>query len=380
MKRICLLVVAAVLLMLGPGILSAAAFHGGGWRHFGGGGGYRHWGGYGGGGGYRNFGYRGWGGGWGGYRNIGYGGYRSFYGSGFGYRPYYGIGLGYGLGGYGLRSYGYGGYGYGGYGGYGYGGYYPTYYSNPYFYNDSQPYFFNQSPAFFNSSYGYPSCYNAPVINNASIFVVRRTAPVVPAIASPASEIPAPRIIVAPKRAAVRVSTVAGRSKARQQIKLGDAAFLTGRYVDALTRYRTAAEAAPDYADAQFRKGQAYIANGKHELAATSFRRGLELDPSATLEGFRLDDLYGVDSVAKGVHLENLAASALMHEDSADTYLLLGLMLRFDGESERAEKFFVKAAALSPEVGKSITVFLPARPSPTELRETPVSLVLGDET
>lgn len=374
MKRICLLVIVAIS-MLGPAVLSADAFHGhgghrgghhghhhhGGWGHFGGGGGYRHWGGH--------------HGGWGGHRHFGYVGHRTFYGSGFGYRPFYGYGYAvgyrpfYGVG----FGYGLGGYGYGGSAGY----YYPAYYSDPYLYNYSQPYFYNQSPYFYNSSYGYPTCFRTPVINVSSLVVIRKPASLVPAAGAPS---PAMGTIAVPKRAVIRSSTVAGRSKARQQVKLGDAAFLAGRYVDALTRYRTASEAAPDNADAHFRKGHAYIANGKYELAATSFRRGLELDPTANLAGFRLGDLYGVDSVAKGVHLENLAAAALMDEDSADSYLLLGLMLRFDGESDRAEKFFAKAAALSPEVGKSVAAFLPAKPLVAEFKETPVSLALGDET
>src|SRR6186997_2387176 len=54
MKRACLLLVAALGLLLGPVSQRAEAFHGhhgggfghhGGWGHFGGGGGYRHWGG-----------------------------------------------------------------------------------------------------------------------------------------------------------------------------------------------------------------------------------------------------------------------------------------------------------------------------------------------
>jgi tetratricopeptide (TPR) repeat protein len=353
MKRICLLLIAALGLLLGPAPPRAEAFHGhhhhgGGWGHFGGG--YRHWGG----------GYGGWGrgyGGWGG----GYG-YRSFYGGGFGYRPYYGLGIGLGYGGLGL---GYGSYGYGGYG-----GYYPSYYYN------SSPYFYNQSPYFYNSYYSYPSCsYTTPSINyyaapaiTVTRIVVRKAAPPAPAIAPPA---PAP--VAAPRATIVRSSTITDRSKARQQIKLGNAAFLAGRYADALTRYRNAAEAAPDYAEAHYRKGHAYIANGKYELAAAAFRRGLDLEPAARREGFQLDDLYGAKSAAKGVHLENLAAAALMREDVADNYFLLGLMLRFNGEHERAEKFLAKATALSPAMRTAVAALLP------DARLHPVSLEIGDE-
>jgi len=100
----------------------------------------------------------------------------------------------------------------------------------------------------------------------------------------------------------------------------------------------------------------------------------LELEPAARRDGFKLDDLYGSKSVAKGVHLENLAAAGLMHEDSADNYLLLGLMLRYDGQRDRAEKFLAKAAALSPDVGRSLVAFRDDKSD-----EHPVSLVIDDE-
>jgi len=74
------------------------------------------------------------------------------------------------------------------------------------------------------------------------------------------------------------------------------------------------------------------------------------------------------------VHLENLAAAALMREDAADNYFLLGMMLRFDGEHERAEKFLAKAVGLSPAIRPALARFLPA-----EEAESPVSLVSGDE-
>lgn len=370
MKRACLLLVAVLSLLLGPVSQRAAAFHGhhhGGWGHFGGG--YRHWGGW--GGGYRGYGYGGWGGYRGGYGGWGYGYrpiYNNYYNYGFGYRGI-GLGLGLGYGGYGL---GYSGYGLG-YGGY-YGGYAPYYYSSGYY--NASPYFYNQSPYFYNSYYGYPSCsYTTPSINyyatapvvNVTRIVVRKADPPAPGVDPPA---PAP---AAAKATLVRSSTITDRSKARQQIKLGNAAFLAGRYTDALTRYRNAAEAAPDYAEAHYRKGHAYIASGKYELAAASFRRGLNLEPSANREGFRLNDLYGEKSAAKGVHLENLAAAALMREDVADNYFLLGLMLRFDGEHERAEKFLAKAAALSPSMRTAVAKFLP------DTTERPVSLESGDD-
>lgn len=367
MRRAALLIVVALGLLLATPCQQVEAFHGhhggwggghhGGWGHWGGGwgGGYRHWGG--------------WGGGWGGYGGWGYRPFYSFY------RPYYGIGLGVGWGGY--------GYGWGGY----YGGYYPSYYSsyyfsNPYYY--SSPYFYGQSPYYYNSYYyGYPTCsYTTPSINyyaatpvvNVTRIVINKAAPA-PAVAPPARTVAPPAPAIAAPRATTLVrSSITDRSRARQHMKLGDSAFLAGRYADALLRYRNAGETAPDYAEAFYRKGHAYVAVGKYDLAAAAFRRALELEPAARRDGFRLDDLYGAGSRAKVVHLDNLAASALMREDDADNYFLLGLMLRFDGEHERAEKFLAKAASLSPAMRTALAAFLP-----DDDKERTVSLEVGDE-
>ena len=62
-----------------------------------------------------------------------------------------------------------------------------------------------------------------------------------------------------------------------------------------------------------------------------------------------------------------------MREESADSYFLLGLMLRYDGQTDRAEKFLAKAAALSTEDRSAIAGLT----SPAT--EVPVSLVVGDE-
>ena len=345
MKRAALLIVFVLGLLIGPAMQQRAeAFHWHrhgwghhhhGWGHFG----YRHWGGYRGWGGYGGWGY---GGGW---------GYRPYYSS-F-YRPYYGVRLSVGWGGYYPASY-----------------FWNPYYTSPYYY--ASPYFYGQSPYYDNSYYyGFPSCnYTVPSINyyatpsvNVTRIVVRKADPPAPAV-DPAA--PAPR-------AAVVRSSITDRSRARQHIKLGDAAFLAGRYSDALSRYRNAAETATDYAEAHYRKGHAYVAVGKYDLAAASFRRGLELEPAARREGFRTSDLYGAESKAKTVHLENLAAAALMREDVADNYFLLGLMLRFDGEHDRAAKFLAKAVSLSPAMRSTLVALLP------DAKERPVSIEVGDE-
>jgi tetratricopeptide (TPR) repeat protein len=138
-------------------------------------------------------------------------------------------------------------------------------------------------------------------------------------------------------------------------IALGDAAFREGRFVDALTRYREAANRSPNYAEAWFRKGHAYLANGQYQLAANAFREGYKIEPDGTRDGFRLKNIYSKDEVFKR-HLESLAAVALSDSRNADSHYLLGVLLRYNGESERAAKFFAAAAKIESEFRSPTTM------------------------
>lgn len=376
MKAVASLWLAALLLLLLPTDAKAGHrhHHHGGHHHFhggfGGGHAYRHWGG---------FGHRPWGG----------------VSLSIGFRPrYYGLG-GYGLGGYGYRGYGYGNYGWGGYYGspFGLGSSYSSFYQ-PVVYRSfysgpawstydvyGPPYYYYQSPTYYyGPTYTYPvqgyvpwnGFGSQPSVNVTNI-VVRRKFP------EPRTVVEHPeaferRGMVKETSTLVGTTSIGDQTRARRLIRLGDEAFRADRYIDALNHYRNATEAAPRFAEGHFRKGHAYLANGQHAAAANAFRKALQLEPTAQREAFRLDDLYGIGSKAKTIHLESLAAAGLTNKDSADVYFLLGLMLRFDGHATRAEKFFVHAAALSPETRTAL-----ARLLPVEAEERVVSYTEGDE-
>jgi hypothetical protein len=154
------------------------------------------------------------------------------------------------------------------------------------------------------------------------------------------------------------------KARAEQFISFGDSQFGEQQYHSAAQRYREAAVAAPDVADAHFRQGFAYIASNRIELAAKSFRRGLALDPLWVNSSFRIDSLYGRNQLAKDAHLEGLARGALADRDSADHLFLIGLMLHFDGQGERAKKFFTQAEKRTAGDAAHIEAFLvPAAPA-----------------
>lgn len=161
-------------------------------------------------------------------------------------------------------------------------------------------------------------------------------------LAAGAAAIPTP----APAPAGPRVSNLETLRRARKYIDIGDRLFLAQEFHSALQQYKTASKTAPDLADAYIRQGFALLATGRYEFAVEAFRRGLSVDPKYAHSDFRLDAIYGDSRAAKTAHLETLAATALDRADDADLLFLLGMFLHFDGQADRAQRFFLRAAAL----------------------------------
>lgn len=151
------------------------------------------------------------------------------------------------------------------------------------------------------------------------------------------------------ERPKVRTSNAEAVARARQFIGFGDEHFRTQEFSEAYQRYKKAASAAPDLADAFFRQGFSLLAMGRYEPAARVFKHGLTLKPDWAKSSFRLDELYGDNRLAKGTNLERLAAEATGHPQSADLMFLLGVGLHFDGQQERARLFFERAAELGAD-------------------------------
>ena len=166
-----------------------------------------------------------------------------------------------------------------------------------------------------------------------------------------------------PERPKVRASNAEAIARARQFLAFGDEHFHTQEFSEAYQRYKKAASAAPDLADAYFRQGFSLLAMGRYAPAARVFKHGLSLKPEWAKSKFRLDDLYGDNRLAKVTHLEHLATEATAHPQNADLMFLLGLGLYFDGQAERARLFFERAHELGAD-REAIAGFLKAAPAP----------------
>ena len=150
----------------------------------------------------------------------------------------------------------------------------------------------------------------------------------------------------APARPKVRVANAEATARARQFIDYGDARFHRQEFSEAYQRYRKAAEAAPDLADAYFREGFAQSALGRYLPAVKSIRRGLALKTDWATSEFNLSHLYHGNRAAKELHFEQLATAADKQPESAELMFLLGVELFFDGQPVRAHTFLHRAADL----------------------------------
>lgn len=156
----------------------------------------------------------------------------------------------------------------------------------------------------------------------------------------------------------VRKTNDAARARALRMLVLADEDFRAQKYAEAMSRYRRAVQAAPDIAEPLFRQAQVEIALSRYEAAAKSSKRAVEVEPGWLGANFRLENLYGPNLAAQQAHLEKLAQQAAARPHDADLRYLIGMELFFDGQYERARRFFEQAAALHPGDDQHVLTFL----------------------
>ncbi len=158
-----------------------------------------------------------------------------------------------------------------------------------------------------------------------------------------------------------RVSNVEAKARAGKFIDAGDRLFRQQRFREALERYKLAGPQAPDMAEIYMRQGFAESAIGQYETAGRLLRRGLKVQANWRPGELRLDDLYGGDNrLAKGAHFEAIAQAVQAAPHDPNLYFVLALELEFDGQSERAAPFFLRANQLGANEDHSLDSFLPA--------------------
>ncbi|HUT88232.1 MAG TPA: tetratricopeptide repeat protein [Thermoguttaceae bacterium] len=144
----------------------------------------------------------------------------------------------------------------------------------------------------------------------------------------------------------------------RRFLGFGDAHFADGKYAEAYSRYKKAADAAPTLADAYFRQGFALVALGNYQQAAKVLKRGLEIAPDWPRSGFRIHEFYGNDAAAKTAHLGALSQAVVDQPHDADLPFVLGVLVHSGGEPDRAVPLFERAARLTVGSDAHLRAFL----------------------
>lgn len=149
-----------------------------------------------------------------------------------------------------------------------------------------------------------------------------------------------PRIQVAP-------TNNERRAKSLRFIGHGDNQFEKGEYRQAAERYRMAVKAAPDLSDPHLRLAQALFAQGRYVDAVSEFRLGSDLQVAWEKSNFRFEKVYGRDQASRMQHLKELGAALVEQENKPDLLYLMGLSYYFGGQPGQSRDYFQRASELS---------------------------------
>ena len=139
---------------------------------------------------------------------------------------------------------------------------------------------------------------------------------------------------------------------AMRYIGFGDTHFGKQKYSDAYDRYKKAAQAAPEIADAWFRQAFALSAMGRYDQAVKAVKRGVDINPDWAKSDFRLTEVYGQDDAVKQANLDSMAKASEDDQANGNVALMLGIHYYFDGKQELAKPLLERAA----KVGGNDTV------------------------
>lgn len=185
---------------------------------------------------------------------------------------------------------------------------------------------------------GYPYDY-PPVYVPAELFFGQPLGPTTDILPQPPRDEEPPE----PKPGALRGTNAQSVALAWKFINAGDLLFSRQQYAEANDRYRKASNAAPQLVDAWFRQGFALAATNRYELSSAAFKRALQLDATWPRASFDLDDLFGRNAAAKRVRLDAMADAAVQKPNDFERLFVLGVHLHFDGQTDRATKYFAQA-------------------------------------
>jgi tetratricopeptide (TPR) repeat protein len=134
-------------------------------------------------------------------------------------------------------------------------------------------------------------------------------------------------------------------------LQAADGVFAAGDYQQAAGAYARLTVRYGNHDELAVRRFIALVASGDCEQAAVMFEAA-SLSQQALLASALpaggLTELYGAAAPEREKHIDYLAAYALKHPDDGLALAMVGTWLELDGQTERAQLFMKRAAALAP--------------------------------
>lgn len=149
---------------------------------------------------------------------------------------------------------------------------------------------------------------------------------------------------------AIRPSNAEAKRKSIRHQAQGDEYFIKANFLQAFAHYKQASSTAPDLPQPRYRMAIALAAMSRFGPAADEFKRLMRIAPDWPVQGERLDDVFGPDNdLARLAVLSKVAEWVREDVRDPERLYLMGVLLHFNEDYDKARPFFEAVAVLAEE-------------------------------
>lgn len=158
-----------------------------------------------------------------------------------------------------------------------------------------------------------------------------------------------------------RPSNLEAKRKSIRLEAMGDQAFARRDWADAYQRFKQAAEQAADRAEPREKLAYTLLAQGLYGMTALEMKRAIAIDRNWPRTGASLEAVFGPNSeLLRNNILHRLAAWVREDIRDPDRLFVMGVVLHFNGQPDKAVEFLKTAAELT-QGAAHVTAFLEPR-------------------
>jgi hypothetical protein len=162
-----------------------------------------------------------------------------------------------------------------------------------------------------------------------------------------------------------RASNLEAKRRSIRFEAMGDDAFARRAWSDAYQRYKQAGEQAQDRVEPRYKLAYTMVAQGLYGMAALEFKRAVSISRDFPLTGPSLELVYGPNSeLLRNSILEKVAGWVREDIRDPDRLFVMGVMLHFNKEPDKAVQFLRMAAQVTEGTSPATAFLEPATPQP----------------